>query len=156
MDGEVLGAQLNRKIKNGATPVHLASCYGHLDVAKYLIDRGAEVESNDKDGMSPLHYASKEGNLDTVKYLVLAGARIEKHTEEGLTSLLFASAEGHPEVVQYLLSEHAEQTEEAADETDAGLKARQAAERLQDNTVRCIFLCVKCKELFMSGQLRIW
>ena len=60
------------------------------------------MESDDRDGMSLLHYASKEGNLDTVKYLVLTSAKINCETRRGRLDL----------------PEHAEQAEEAVDETD--------------------------------------
>jgi hypothetical protein len=84
-----------------------ACANGHLEVVKYLFERGAEIHFvND----SALREASQAGQLNIVKYLVEKGADIHA----GLNySLRWASENGHFEVVKYLVESgadiHAEQ-----------------------------------------------
>ncbi len=46
-----------------------AAVSGHLDVVKYLVEKGADVKAADNDGWTPLHWAAELGLLDVVKYL---------------------------------------------------------------------------------------
>ena len=55
------GAGVNLKIedgkKKGFTPLHFASAGGHVKIAKYLVDAGAETQTKDGEGMTPLDRA---------------------------------------------------------------------------------------------------
>ena len=42
---------------------------GHLDVVKFLVEKGANVNHTYKDGKNSLMWASWRGHLDIVKYL---------------------------------------------------------------------------------------
>jgi ankyrin repeat protein len=53
------GRQINaRRPEGGTTPLSNAALYGHLDIVKYLIERGAYVEATNDDGNTPLHVAA--------------------------------------------------------------------------------------------------
>jgi ankyrin repeat protein len=39
------GADVNARGEDGYTPLHGATCWGHLDVVKFLVDRGADISS---------------------------------------------------------------------------------------------------------------
>lgn len=57
----------------------LAACFqGKLDVAKRLVDKGADINALDSYGDSPLMEAAWEGHLKVVKYLVSRGAKLGK------------------------------------------------------------------------------
>ncbi len=49
--GADTNAKLNRgaDIRDGYTPLHLASDKGHLDIARLLIERGANIEATDRE-----------------------------------------------------------------------------------------------------------
>ena len=48
------GANVNKKDRNGKTPLHYTVLTCRVDIAKHLLDRGAEVDSRDGDGNTPL------------------------------------------------------------------------------------------------------
>ena len=43
---------------------------GHLEVAKWLLDRGAGIPVANKDGMTPFQVAANKGHLQTVRLLL--------------------------------------------------------------------------------------
>ena len=68
------GANVNARMQ-GTTPLHLASKYGRSDVARLLIERGAEVEAKDSRGRTPLQLASAEGQDEVVDLLLEYGTK---------------------------------------------------------------------------------
>jgi len=44
------------------TPLHAAACYGHVEVAQLLIDRGANPAATNADGKTPLEIARERGH----------------------------------------------------------------------------------------------
>lgn len=55
----------------GATPLYLACQWGHVDVAKYLLDQcGANVHLVANDGMTCLHAAAYMGHQAVLEWLV--------------------------------------------------------------------------------------
>ena len=47
---------------------------GHTDIARYLVEHGADVNFGGKSGRLPLYLAAKKGNKDIVKLLLEAKA----------------------------------------------------------------------------------
>ncbi|MCA1299457.1 ankyrin repeat domain-containing protein [Stappia indica] len=60
---------------DGYTPLHLASMVGNTEVAKFLLDNGADVNARDAEGYSPLVRAKANGNDEIAKMLTDHGAK---------------------------------------------------------------------------------
>ena len=63
--------------ENGVTALMKASHYGHIEIVKLLIDKGADVNYTDVDGES-LEYADSEKHLKVFKLLIKHGAKKNK------------------------------------------------------------------------------
>ena len=87
----------------GQTPLAAAAWMGHEEIAKLLIDSGAEIESADKYNNSALFTAARYGNIGIVKRLLDRGAMVYHVANSGQTPLHLASWIAHTEIVQLLL-----------------------------------------------------
>jgi len=96
------------KEDDGVTPLYAASKNGHLDVARLLVEAGADIDKAKDNGYTSLHIASLWGHLEVVKYLVEQGADKDKATNVGRTPLYIASAIGRVDVVRVLLEQGAD------------------------------------------------
>lgn len=52
------------------TPLHYACGFNHLEIAKMLIEEGANLEVTDSKGNTPLHYAAGYGRPQLVRHAV--------------------------------------------------------------------------------------
>lgn len=92
----------------GESPLMLALLKGHTDVAKALIQRGADIN---KTGWTPLHYAATYAGqraTEQVRLLLEHHAYIDAESPNGTTPLMMAAQYGAPEVVRLLLQEGAD------------------------------------------------
>ena len=87
------------------TSLHLTSREGHVQVARLLIEHGADPAAKSKDGTTPLHRASEEGQMDVALLLIEHGADAAAQGKNGTTPLHRASERGHVNVAR-LLIEH--------------------------------------------------
>jgi len=119
--GEDINA-INEYDQKQQTPLLRAVSYGYIDpvyieIARYLIQQGAEINHQDIDGFTALHYAAKDGLLEIVKLLVERGADLNVYPDEtkfykGETPLNSACSYGNTgdknlEVVKYLVEQGA-------------------------------------------------
>jgi len=58
------------RTKNGTTPLILASHFGHLEIVRALLNKGANVNASTDDGKTALMWASENGNLEIVRELL--------------------------------------------------------------------------------------
>lgn len=57
-----------------SSQLHIAAANNYRDVAKLLLDRGANIDIIDDEGLTPLHVAAKYGQTKMVKLLVKRNA----------------------------------------------------------------------------------
>ena len=88
---------------NSSTPLHLASEEGHVDVARMLVESGADMSAQDKDGRTPLHLASFRGHVDVARMLVKLGADVSAQDKDGRTLLHLALFHGRMDVARLLV-----------------------------------------------------
>lgn len=72
---------------DGWTSLHLAASKGHLEIAKILIEKGAEKEAIDANGRTPLNVAASSGCFEIVKMLLENGAKRKSADLDGLMAL---------------------------------------------------------------------
>ncbi len=91
------------------TPLH-ATLFeeGHTEVAKLLIEHGADVNALGVDKWTPLHFASRFGHLDVAKRLLDHQADSNSKIRDGWTSLHLAAANRRIEIARILLESDAE------------------------------------------------
>eukprot|EP00439_Symbiodinium_sp_Y106_P023855 s1984_g2.t3 len=85
------------------TPLRLASCNGHVEIVRLLLEAGADKDLADNDGYTPLISASSRGHVEIARLLLEAGANKDMATSDGATALMFASGRGDVEVARLLL-----------------------------------------------------
>ena len=101
-------ADPNLQLKDGATPLILASELGYTDIVRLLIQANADPNLPLADGSSAIHTASRKGYSDVVR--VLLGANVDPNcqTKMGDTALSTACFNGHTAVVSMLLNANAD------------------------------------------------
>lgn len=90
------------------TPLSHAALGNHVDVARDLMQKGAEIDSMDICGSTPLILASYSGNKEIVEYLISAGAGIDIANYANQTALTVALLEGHKDVASILIANGAD------------------------------------------------
>ncbi len=95
-------AKINVEARTAAdeSPLMLAAMGGHLDLAKRLIEKGADVN---KTGWTPLHYAATRGHTAVITLLLDHHAYIDASSPNGTTPLMMAAFYGTPSAVKLLL-----------------------------------------------------
>uniref|UniRef100_A0A4W5RS61 asparaginase n=1 Tax=Hucho hucho TaxID=62062 RepID=A0A4W5RS61_9TELE len=73
-----MGSNLSLGDYDGRTPLHIASCEGHLKVVQYLLSQGATVYAKDRYGDTPLRNAVRFRHKEVVKLLRKAGAHFSR------------------------------------------------------------------------------
>ncbi|XP_061574436.1 B-cell lymphoma 3 protein [Cololabis saira] len=95
----------------GLSPLHLAVMQGHEDLAKMLLDAGADINAMDiKSGLSPLMHAVESNNADMVRFLIESqnACDVNGQTYSGNTALHIACGRGQVDIVRLLLKSGAD------------------------------------------------
>ncbi|XP_078600706.1 uncharacterized protein LOC144875844 isoform X2 [Branchiostoma floridae x Branchiostoma japonicum] len=86
------------------TPLHLASMFGHAEVAELLIQHGDDMEAkNVIQQMTPLHLAAVYGRARTCEVLIHSGANIMSRDWYMSTPLHEAAENGNFEICELLI-----------------------------------------------------
>jgi predicted Fe-Mo cluster-binding NifX family protein len=105
----------SRNFRDELTPLHLASQEGHVEVARFLVEQGADATAQAKDGRTPLHWASYRGHIALARLLVEHGVDVTIQAKDGQTQLHRASEGGRMELARFLVEHGAEVTAQDED-----------------------------------------
>ena len=84
------------------TALHVAASEGHLEICKFLVERGARVNRSDRWGGSPLDDASRHRHKDVITYLRSLGATTGSANK--IAQFIKAAADGDIDEVEMLLA----------------------------------------------------
>lgn len=91
---------VSQKMRNGTTPLHVACTYNKIDIALYLISKGADINAANRWGGTPLHFACRRGNGEIVKLLLEKGANVNAVNDDRRTPLYHAARNGYVDIVK--------------------------------------------------------
>ncbi|MDB5284317.1 MAG: ankyrin repeat-containing protein [Bacteroidota bacterium] len=96
---------VNSYSTDGFTPLGLASFFGHLPAAHYLIENGADVNIISKNlfKVAPIHSACAISHYELAELLLSRGANVNAKQISDVTPLHEAAHNGHTKLVELLL-----------------------------------------------------
>ncbi len=90
----------------GAIPLHIALRWGHFEIARMLVLKGANVNAVGLwEGVTPLHMAVKDRAL--LELMLEHGGQINSRASDGTTCLHLAAQAGQDDLVRYLIAKGA-------------------------------------------------
>ncbi len=89
------------------TALHLACARNHVEVAKVLIEHGADLSQQDGNGNSPFILACAKGHLEMIRLLIEHGANVEMTNGHSWTPLLVAVDQDQVAVAKFFISQGA-------------------------------------------------
>lgn len=101
---------INQFSEDGFTPLGLACYFGHEELARFLVLKGADVNLASKNGFNvfPIHSAVAANNINITKMLLDAGAYPNVCQKAGLAPLHTAAQLGNIDLIILLLEHGAE------------------------------------------------
>jgi hypothetical protein len=99
---------LNKADSRGFTPLILATYSDQYEVARYLLEAGAEVDQLDRAGNTALMGVAFKGSGEMAGLLLKHGADINRKNSKGFTALSYACQFGNTDVARALLQEGAD------------------------------------------------
>ena len=73
--------------RSGWTPLHYACTNGHLDIALFLLDKGAAVDAPSPNETTSIMMAIRAGNIQLVRLLLDRGADIRIRNQQGYSAI---------------------------------------------------------------------
>ncbi len=91
------GADCNAVATNGSLlrPLHSAAAQGSLEIARLLLDGGADPNATQQSSFTALHAAALRGDLALAELLIERGALAEAKADDGRTAADIARDSGH-------------------------------------------------------------
>jgi ankyrin repeat protein len=98
------GADVNLPSNNGFNvfPLHSAAAGNYTNIARMLIDNGAQVNVKQQAGSTPLHSAAQTGNLELLILLLEKGAEVNARMEGGKLPADLAREKGFDDIAEIL------------------------------------------------------
>ncbi|CAF2037640.1 unnamed protein product [Rotaria magnacalcarata] len=99
-------SQLTTKLlDDNITLLHWAAINNRIEIAKYLISKGAKIDAiGGALHSTPLYWAIRDGKLEMTVFLLSYGAQTSFFDDEGVAGIHIASMLGHSYIVAYLIA----------------------------------------------------
>jgi ankyrin repeat protein len=98
------GAKTNVLSESGNAPIHVVT---NPEIAKVLIDNGANIYFKNKEGFVPLYNAVKGGHVDVATLLIDKGAYVSVTNKQGVSLLHEAAIRNQKEFIELLIAQGA-------------------------------------------------
>ena len=103
------GYNINEPLSNEKSSlIHFASQFGHIEIVKYLIKKGANINTKTLQGTTPLHRAVFFKRNEIAKHLIDQGAKINDQDSYKQTALHIAVEVEDLAMIKYLLDQGAD------------------------------------------------
>jgi uncharacterized protein len=98
------GAQVNAVARNPmkVQPLHSAAAGRHGEVARLLVEAGADVNARQDKGFMPLHAAAQNGDIEMTRLFLERGADPTAQSDEGKSAVGIAADGGNTELLKVL------------------------------------------------------
>ena len=98
------GAQVNSASRNSqqVMPLHSAVAARHHEIARRLLEAGADVDAQQRDGFTPLQEAAHNGQIEMAGLILGYGPDTSARNANGKTALALAEEMGHQPMVDFL------------------------------------------------------
>ena len=94
---------INKPYSYGDTALIFASDRDHNEIAKILIEAGANVNAQNNTGHTALLTATHRGNPELMKILIEAGANVNTQANDGNTALMIAAFKSNGTIAKVLI-----------------------------------------------------
>lgn len=98
---------LAAKDADGSPPLLVAARAGNVEIARYLLDAGADMNLGDNENSNALHLAACGGQNAMIDFLLERGMDIHAEDVNGMNAVLFAGGYNKYETARHLLSKGA-------------------------------------------------
>src|ERR1700741_1009097 len=98
------GAEVNARWREPMklTPLASAMATAQNEIARTLIEHGANVNAKAESELTPLHTAAARGNIEAATLLLEHGADINATTTDGKKPISYAEERNQPDMVEFL------------------------------------------------------
>ena len=90
---EVMHEDIDQCDQSQSSPLIYASMNDHLDIVKYLVEKGGNVELENVYGNTAIICSAKFGNINIAKYLMSKGANLYHANKDGKSVLDYLSSQ---------------------------------------------------------------